>query len=213
VGTRYAVVMLRIFLDPNDPKDLAAVHTLQDEVKVNQPSGPGKFESPNWDQTSLNKVRDALLVLQATLKDFRGAFGKKGEVDPIRHLLGAAAGWGSNPESVTFYTGSTPVRNDGNTIYRLTVPANVPVDGFWAISVYNAQGYFQKNDYDAYNFNNVTAKENADGSVTVQFGGCDGKIPNCLPIVDGWTWGARLYRPRREILNGTWKFPEPQPVN
>jgi hypothetical protein len=40
---------------------------------------------------------------------------------------------------------TTPARNDGKTIYRLTVPANVPVDGFWSISVYNAQGYFQKN--------------------------------------------------------------------
>ena len=24
---------------------------------------------------------------------------------------------------------------------------------------------------------------------------------------------ARLYRPRTEILNGAWKFPEPQPLN
>jgi len=67
--------------------------------------------------------------------------------------------------------------------------------------------------YNAYNLNNVTAKKNADGSVTVQFGGCDGKIPNCLPIVGGWNWTARLYRPRAEILNGTWKFPEARPVN
>jgi len=213
VGTRYAVVVLRIFVDPNDPKDLAAVHVLQDAVEVNQPGGPGKFQSPNWDQASLNKVRDALLVLAATLKDFRGAFGKKGEVDPIRHLIGTAAGWGGNPESVAVYVGDTPARNDGKTIYRLTVPAKVPVDGFWSISVYNAQGYFQKNSYNAYNLNNVTATKNADGSVTVQFGGCDGKIPNCLPIVDGWNWTARLYRPRAEILNGTWKFPEARPVN
>lgn len=213
VGTRYAVVVLRIFVDPNDPKDLAAVHALQDAVRVNQPGGPGKFESPNWDQASLNKVRDALLVLAATVKDFRGAFGKKGEVDPIRHLIGAAAGWGGNPESVAVYVGGTPARNDGKTIYQLTVPANVPVDGFWSISVYNAQGYFQKNEYNAYNLNNVTAQKNADGSVTVQFGGCDGRVPNCLPIVDGWNWTARLYRPRAEILNGTWIFPEAAPLN
>jgi hypothetical protein len=49
-------------------------------------------------------------------------------------------------------------------------------------------------------------------SVVIQFGGCDGKIPNCLPIMNGWNYTARLYRPRAEILNGTWKFPEAQPI-
>ena len=37
----------------------------------------------------------------------------------------------------------------------------------------------------------------------VQFGGCDGKIPNCLPIVHGWNYIVRLYRPRAEILKWT----------
>jgi hypothetical protein len=56
-------------------------------------------------------------------------------------------------------------------------------------------------------------QKNADGSVTVQFGGCDGKIPNCLPIMKGWNYTVRLYRPRPEILSGKWKFPEAQPVS
>ncbi|MGA8435601.1 MAG: carboxylesterase, partial [Methyloceanibacter sp.] len=51
------------------------------------------------------------------------------------------------------------------------------------------------------------------GSIAVQFGGCDGKIPNCLPTVLGWNYMVRLYRPRAEILNGAWKFPEAQPMN
>jgi hypothetical protein len=46
----------------------------------------------------------------------------------------------------------------------------------------------------------------------MQFGGCDGKIPNCLPIMYGWNYTVRLYRPRAQILTGTWKFPEAQPV-
>ena len=73
-------------------------------------------------------------------------------------------------------------------------------------------GYFQKNDQDAYTLNNINCEKNADGSVTIQFGGCDGSIANCLPITPGWNYLVRLYRPRLEILNGTWKFPEPQPV-
>ena len=57
-----------------------------------------------------------------------------------------------------------------------------------------------------------TFTKSADGSVAIQFGGCDGKVPNCLPTMNGWNYTVRLYRPRAEILNGKWKFPEPQPV-
>jgi hypothetical protein len=28
----------------------------------------------------------------------------------------------------------------------------------------------------------------------------------------GWNYMVRLYRPRKEILDETWKFPEAQPV-
>jgi hypothetical protein len=97
------------------------------------------------------------------------------------------------------------------TLHKLNVK-DVPVDGFWSISLYNPDGYFQKNPLDAYSLNNITAKRGGDGSVAVQFGGCDGKIPNCLPIMAGWNYTVRLYRPRAEILDGTWKFPEPELV-
>jgi hypothetical protein len=89
----------------------------------------------------------------------------------------------------------------------------VPVDGFWSISVYNAEGYYQPNELNAYSINNIIAKKSEDGSITVQFGGCDGTIPNCLPIMKGWNYTVRLYRPRAEILNGTWTFPEAHLVN
>jgi hypothetical protein len=89
----------------------------------------------------------------------------------------------------------------------------VPVDGFRSISLYNGKGYFEQNPYNAYTLNNLTAKKDSDGSVTVQFGGCDGKIPNCLLIMSGWNYMVRLYRPRAEILSGKWKFPEAKPTS
>jgi hypothetical protein len=101
-------------------------------------------------------------------------------------------------------------KNDGTTIYKLNVK-DVPVDGFWSISVYNAQGFFEPNTLNVYTLNNITAKKAGDGSVAIQFGGCDGKISNCLPITKGWNYMVRLYRPRAEILNGKFKFPEAQP--
>ena len=211
VGTRYVAVAIRTLVDPADPKDIEQVHALQDAIKVSQKS-VGTFEVPNWDQASQKKVRDALLVLATTLPDFKKAFGTKAQVDPVRHLIGTAAAWGGNPDKDATYLNITPAKNDGSTVYKLNV-GKVPVDAFWSVSVYNAEGYFEKNPYDAYSLNSITAKKNADGSIAIQFGGCDGKIPNCIPVVKGWNYTVRLYRPRPEILNGTWKFPEPQPVS
>jgi hypothetical protein len=156
-------------------------------------------------------VREALLTLGTTLPDSKGMFGAEGQVDPVRRLIGAAMAWGGNPEKDATYLTVTPANNDDTSPRKLTVK-DVPVDGFWSISVYNAQGYFEKNPYDAYAVNNITGRKGPDGSITVQFGGCDGKIPNCLPITQGWNYIVRLYRPRAEILNGTWKFPEAQPT-
>jgi hypothetical protein len=210
VGTRYATVAIRTLVDPNDPADLRAVHGLQDAI-VAQQAGTGSFEVPSWDPVSQKKVRDALLTLASTTSGFRGAFGTKDDVDPVRHLLGTAAGWGGNPDRDAVYEGMTPEKNDGVTVHRLVV-RDVPVDAFWSVSVYNAAGYFEKNDLGSYTINSITGKKSADGSTAIQFGGCDGKVPNCIPIVKGWNYTVRLYRPRAEILDGSWKFPVAQPV-
>ena len=212
VGTRYAVAAIRILVDPSDPKDVAQVNALQDAVKVEQPGGPGKFEVPNWDAASQKKVREALVVLGETIPDWRHAAGRRHEVDAVRHLIVTATGWGLNPDKDAIYLNITPSKNDGATIYKLNVK-DVPVDGFWSISLYDADGYFEPNSLNAYTLNNITAKKNDDGSVAVQFGGCVGKIPNCLPTVKGWNYMVRLYRPKSEILEGNWKFPEAEPVN
>lgn len=210
VGTRYVMVAVRTLVNPTDPKDLDQVHALQDGIKVSQKSA-GRFEVPNWDEASQKQIRDALLVLASKIDGFKNAFGPRGKVDPIRHLIATAAGWGGNPDKDATYLSFVPAQNDGTTVYKLTV-GQVPVDGFWSISVYNSEGYFEKNPYNAYSINNLTATKDPGGAVTVQFGGCDGRTPNCLPTMKGWNYTVRLYRPRREILAGKWKFPEAQPI-
>jgi hypothetical protein len=212
VGTRYMVIAIRTFVDPADPKDVEQVHALQDAIKIDQAGGPGTFAAPDWDQASQKKVRDALLILATTMPDFNKAFGAEADVDPVRHLVASAAAWGGNPDKDATYLNITPQNNDGKMSYTLDV-RDVPVDGFWSISLYNSQGYYEKNPYDAYSLNNVTAKKSDDGSIEVQFGGCDAKASNCLPIMKGWNYTVRLYRPRDAILSGAWKFPDPQPLN
>jgi hypothetical protein len=208
IGTRYLLLAGRTFIDPANPTDVERAHVLQDAIKVEQKAS-GHFEIPEWDQASQKKVREALLALGSTLPDSKNMFGARDQVDPIRHLIGTAMAWGGNPEKDAIYLNVTPSKNDGATIYRLIVK-DVPVDGFWSISVYNASGYFEPNTLNVYSLNNITAHKSVDGSFAVQFGGCDGKTANCLPVTPGWNYLVRLYRPRNEILNGAWKFPEAQ---
>lgn len=211
VGTRYVAFAVRTFVNPNDPADIKAAHALQDSIKIEQKS-PGKLEIPAWDQASLKKIRDALLNLAAANGGIDSArmFGRKDQVDPTDHLIGTAAGWGGNPKTAAMYLGAEPKQNDGKTPYVLTIK-DVPVDGFWSISVYNKAGFFEKNAQNAYTVNNITAKRESNGSVVVHFGG-DEKASNYIPITPGWNYVLRLYRPRAEILNGTWKAPEATPV-
>jgi hypothetical protein len=67
-------------------------------------------------------------------------------------------------------------RNDGSTIHKLMV-RDIPVDGFWSLTVYNGEGYVQPNQYNAYSVNNITAKRSADGTINIQFAVCEGNIP------------------------------------
>ncbi|WP_395391099.1 DUF1254 domain-containing protein [Novosphingobium sp. BL-8A] len=208
-GTRYITVLVRTFVDPGDPADLAKVHALQDAIAVDQPGGPGRFEVPNWDPSSLKQTRGEIAGMPGF--DPSTACGWRGEIDPTSHLICTAVGWGGNPARDATYVAGEPKQNDGKTVYRLTV-RDVPVDGFWSVTVYNKDGFFERNARNAYSLNTVTARADADGAVTIQFGGCGEDVANCLPIVPGWNYTVRLYRPREEILDGRWTFPEAQPA-
>ncbi len=211
VDTRYAIAAVRTLVNPGDAADLAAVHALQDAIAVSQDDAPGLFEIPQWDPVSQKTVRDALVTLSTTLTDTKAMFGAKYEVDPVRHLIGSAFAWGGNPERDALYLTVVPARNDGATVHRLTVE-DVPVDGFWSITVYNHDGYFTPNARNAYSVNNLTAVKDPDGSTIVQFGGGDDAAANVLPVTDGWNYLVRLYRPGPQILDGSWTFPEARPV-
>lgn len=207
VGSRYVIILFRTFIDANDPTDIKAANALQNKIKVRQKS-PGTFEIPDWDEASLKNVRNAIVALAATRTDSTGMFGDKAKLNPISHLLGTAFGWGGNPEEAAMYDNTTPKNNDGKTPYFVTVK-DVPVNGFWSITVYNKDGFMERNDQNVYSYNNVTAKKNSDGSITINFGGGPDAINN-LPITPGWNYIVRMYQPKSEITNGTWSFPKAQ---
>ena len=204
----YAAVGVRILVDPSDDADLKEVHSLQDGLALSASSAV-PFSLPSYDEASFNETREAVLSLARGMSDASRAFGSRESVDPVHHLLGMA-GWGGLPVSEAVYLNVEPNLPVGT--YRLDVPAHVPVDAFWSVSMYNRDGFFEKNDRDAYTVNSVTAERNDDGSVTIYFADAFADRPNCLPITEGWNYTVRLYRPDPEVRDGSWKFPEPQPV-
>ncbi|NDR58876.1 DUF1214 domain-containing protein [Aliiruegeria sabulilitoris] len=115
-------------------------------------------------------------------------------------------GCGSLPEKEAFYIGIEPQLRVGE--YKIDVPAKVPVEAFWSVSLHNADGVFEPNAIWSYNINSITGKRNNDGSMTVHLGGCDDGRVNCLPSMDRWNYTVRLYRPMPEVLDG----PGPSPL-
>ena len=212
MGTRYVIIALRTFMAATDKEDIAKANALQDQVKVSQ-ADAGSFDVPEWDKESLLKVRGALAALASTVSDTRGMFGDRSKLDPLQFKMGTAAGWGGNPKEAAIYFTHSPAQNDGKTPYSVTVK-DVPLvgNGFWSITLYNEANYLEPNKMNRNALNNVTAEKNADGSITINAGGCeDGRI-NCIPITPGWNYVARVYRPKPEVVSGDWVFPEMQPT-
>jgi hypothetical protein len=199
----HVMVAARVLVDPSDPEDVAAVAALQDDFSLTARSST-PFVAPDYDTESLDATRRALAMLASNVTAFDRMFGRREEVDPVRHLIGTAVGWGGLPTHEAAYVGIDPKLPVGS--YELTV-REVPVDGFWSVSVYNADGFFEPNPAGTYSVNSVTAVRDEDGSITVRFGDHGPGATNCVPITEGWNYLIRLYRPRPEVLDGSWTFP------
>jgi hypothetical protein len=202
--TPYVIVYMRTLVDADDPEDVAAVNAIQDGMKVEAASS-NPFILPDYDEDAYEALIERLSALLPFTGGIKGAFGTRESVVPVRHLISTAVGWGGLPETEAMYPANVPNLPVGE--YRIEVPAEVPVGAFWSVSLYNAEGFFEKNDIDGYVVNSIMGKRNRDGSMTIHFGGCGDGRENCLPIMEGWNYVVRLYQPGPEILDGSWTFP------
>ena len=201
--TPFVLLAARVLVDGSDPDDIERVNEIQDGFSLTAQSTE-PFVLPDYDEDSFNNTRQALLdEAGSSVSTTHRMFGTKDEVDPSIHRVGAAAGWGGLPEHEAYYVLEDPELPVG--AYRITAK-DVPVDAFWSVSVYDANGFFQQNDLGVYSVNNISGVKNEDGSVTVNLGG-NGDQPNSVPLPEGWNYTVRMYRPRPEVLDGTWTFP------
>lgn len=111
----------------------------------------------------------------------------------------------------------------GDGLYRLSLPAQVPVKAFWSLSMYEAtpdgQFFFTANPLNRYAIGDRTKglKRRADGGVDIWVGRSDPggeRTSNWLPApaTGPFTVSWRAYLPDEPLLNGTWRLPPLQKV-
>ncbi len=208
VGTDYALIIMRILLDANNPEDIENVNKLQDLYTIEATSNK-ELPAVKWNKADYNKVYAALLDLFKISKNANDMFGSKDMVDPVHFRIGTAGGFGGLPSKNAIYFNYNTPKNKAKS-YSMTLN-NVPVNAFWSFTVYNKDGYLFKSKHGLPSVNSTTAKANADGSYTIHFGMCEKNTNNCLGITDGWNGILRLYEPKEEVINHTWVAPTIDP--
>jgi hypothetical protein len=201
VGRRYAMIAMRTQVNVMDPDDLAVVHAIQDQLKIEQ-AAKGSFEpTGNWDM-------EEVLAMRAKYQQIgkeegitsEVMFGKKGERSLKEHNAGTAMGWGGfTPERAAYPS----IYGESTEPQTLTLK-DVPAGAFWSITVYDAEGYPQG---DSYNINSAFAVSEEDGSFIIRFGG-DKDAVNYMDIFEGWNIALRIYEPTEPYFNGEWVMPE-----
>jgi hypothetical protein len=122
----------------------------------------------------------------------------------------------------TFYVGglfdATGAQLQGESRYRLRVPADVPAKQYWSTTVYDATtaGFIRAAPRVTLDSYDRAVNKNADGSIDVYFGPQPprGKGANWIPTAPGRTWFTyfRFYQPGPALFDKTWKLPEIEPM-
>ena len=150
----------------------------------------------------------------------RANLGDYGQ-DYIYRAVVALAGLGALPVAEAMYMkaagddGAGLFTGDG--LYRLSLPADMPLDGFWSLSMYEAtadgQYFFTDNPLNRYAIGDRTPglKREADGSLDLWIGRADpggDRSANWLPAPKAGPFAMylRTYLPRAELLDGRFRF-------
>ncbi|MBY5591900.1 DUF1254 domain-containing protein [Rhizobium leguminosarum] len=106
-------------------------------------------------------------------------------------------------------------RLNGANSYTVNFPKDEtpPVDGFWSLTIYDAQHFFVPNELGRYSLGtkNKTLKYGTDGSLTIyvqEKSPGDDKEANWLPAPAGdFSLYMRAYGPKASVVDGTWSPP------
>ncbi|ALL12804.1 DUF1254 domain-containing protein [Caulobacter henricii] len=142
-------------------------------------------------------------------------------VDYGYRAIVALQGLGALPVAEAMYMKAAGDNNsglfNGDGLYRLTLPAQLPLDGFWSLSMYEAtadgQYFFTDNPIDRYAIGDRTPglKRNADGTLDLWISRSDPggeRSVNWLPAPKAgpFSMTLRTYLPRADLLEGRFRF-------
>ena len=94
VGTRYMIFVVRILVDPNDPKDVKTVHALQDGIVVKQKDKGDASGLQDWNEDEMLAMRKAYNILGSAATSSSKFFGVKEDNSYLDKAMGVAVGWG-----------------------------------------------------------------------------------------------------------------------
>ena len=120
-----------------------------------------------------------------------------------------------NYGSATFYLDNAETADgewlDGSKNYQLVVPPDVPVDDFWAVTIYDLETASYIRDMPKSSIDSSQKlKKNEDGSINVYFGpkAPEGKESNWLPTAEENRFFLifRFYGPQKGVFDGSFEL-------
>ena len=108
---------------------------------------------------------------------------------------------------------------DGGETYRLTVPANAPVEQYWSVTAYDRQTHALIKNVPRASRSSLIPEmqKNADGSVDIYFAPAApaGKDPNWVPTDPGRKFElmARFYAPTNALFDHSWTLPDVEKIS
>jgi hypothetical protein len=203
--TDYVVAVVRIQADESDPEDVRKAAEWQSQIVIKSNSDV-PLKLGNWDTDSLNAIRaelNAELSKYSALETMGN--GTPESVNVEAHRAITAGGYLAAPAKDAMY--ETSEGNGSTECTAVTYKAPTVVgNGFWSITVYDADGYIFN---EKASVNSKSVVYNEDGSFTMHYGNnCSDDAVNVLNTVEGWNIMMRIYRPTDDIVQNGFELPE-----